>query len=109
MGELMGCDIITEAYDCTVEKDHPHMFDSGHCYYSQGWYFMSLIEELFCPEIALQILDSIPDNVKSKTTLQQAFRGVKVWFTHFGKMADDTDTSTFSVWVSFVRCMAIIP
>ena len=109
MGELMGHDIITEAYDRAVEKDHPHTFDSGRCYYSQGCYFTSLIEEPFCPEIALQVLDSIPDNVKSKTTLQQAFRGAKVRFTHFGKMADDTGTSTFSAWVSFVRRMAIIP
>jgi len=109
MGELMGRDIITEAYDRAVEKDHPHTFDSGRCYYSQGCYLTSLIEELFCPEIALQILNSIPDNVKSETTFQQAFRGAKVRFTHFGKMADDTGTSTFSAWVSFVRCMAIIP
>jgi hypothetical protein len=109
MGELMGRVLIMEAYDRAVERDHPHRIDSGDCYYSQGCYLTTFIEELFCPDIAAQILQSVPDNIKSDTTFRAAFKGAKVRFTHFGKMADDTGTSTFGAWVSFVRCMAIIP
>jgi hypothetical protein len=109
MGELMGCVLVMEAYDHAVEWDHPHGIDSADCYHSQGCYLTTFIEEIFCPDIAEEILESVPNNIKSDTTFQATFKGAQVRFTHFVKMADDTGTSTFRVWVSFVRCMAIIP
>ncbi|KAF9518250.1 hypothetical protein BS47DRAFT_1482756 [Hydnum rufescens UP504] len=55
-----------------------------------------------------QILTSLPDNLRSSTTFEAAFKDAVVRFTHFGKMADDSGATTSALFAAFVRCMAII-
>jgi hypothetical protein len=86
-------------------KDHPN--DNPRIF-SKGCKLTTFITELFSKEYAGQILNSVPDNVKSTTTFAEAFGEAIVRFTHFGKMADDTGTTSYAMFAAFVRCMAII-
>jgi hypothetical protein len=97
--------LLSSAYRRAVQSDHPD--DSEHNF-SKGCKLTTFISELFSPDYANQILQSVPDNVKSSTTFATAFQDAVVRFTHFGKMADDTGTNTWGMFAAFVRCMAII-
>ena len=75
--------------------------------FSKGCTLITFIKELFSKDYAQLILDSKPNNIQLATTLQMAFKDAIVRFTHFGKMADDTGTTTHAMFAAFVRCMAI--
>ncbi|KAF8579397.1 hypothetical protein K439DRAFT_1525242 [Ramaria rubella] len=107
-GELVARAIITSAYDRAVERDHPPKHTNTPPFYSHGCRLVTFIEELFRAEYAKEILDSVPDNVKSKVPLREAFKDARLRFTHFSKMADDTSTSTEAMYAAFIRGMAII-
>ncbi|KAF8575276.1 hypothetical protein K439DRAFT_1665120 [Ramaria rubella] len=108
-GEVVARVIITSAYDRAVERDHPPPKHNGTPpFYSQGCRLITFIEELFTAEYAEEILDSRPENVKSKVPLREAFKDARLRFTHFAKMADDTGTSTAAMYAAFIRGMAII-
>lgn len=100
-GELVARLLVTLALDKAVKR-------SGHdasC--SRGVSLIAFIEELFGKR-AERILDSIPDNTKSKVTFREAFKHAWVRFTHFGKMGDATGTTLAAARAAFIRCMAII-
>ncbi|KZP24260.1 hypothetical protein FIBSPDRAFT_1012129 [Athelia psychrophila] len=100
-GELVARLLVTLALDRAVKR-------SGHdvsC--SRGVSLIAFIEELF-GDRAEHILDSIPDNTKSKVTFREAFKHAWVRFTHFGKMGDATGTTLAAARAAFIRCMAII-
>jgi hypothetical protein len=63
---------------------------------------------LFSDDCAELILNSVPDNVKSSTTFSAAFEDAVVRFTHFGRVKDNTGTTTHAMFAAFVRCMAVI-
>jgi hypothetical protein len=54
------------------------------------------------------ILNGVPNNLKNSTTFSDAFKDAVVRFTHFGKMADDTGTTSYAMFAAFVQCMAMI-
>lgn len=100
-GELVARLLVTLALDRAVKR-------SGHdALYSRGVSLIAFIEELF-GDRAEHILDSIPDNTKSKVTFREAFKHAWVRFTHFGKMGDATGTTLAAARAAFIRCMAII-
>lgn len=103
-GEVVFRLLLSEAHRRGVRKDHAS--DSPY-HFSKGCKLTTFIEELFSEEYAKEILDSVPDNVKSSTTFRTAFKDAIVRFTHFGKMGDDTGTTTHTMFAAFVRCMAI--
>lgn len=126
-GELVARELLISAYDRAIEREYGQSIGgsfggldgqlgaglSGDGFnpiphYSRGVSAIIFLEELFTPTYAEQILDSVPNNVKSPETLRSAFRDAIVRFTHFGRMADDTGTTTAASWASFVRAMAII-
>jgi hypothetical protein len=111
-GELVGRELLMSAYDRAIEEEfirsHPGRPKSFIPLYSKGVSFISFLRELFAPRYAEEILQSLSNNVSSETTLKQAFEHAKVRFTHFGKMADDSGTTTAAVWAALVRGMAII-
>jgi len=104
-GEVVFRQLISEGYRRAVRKDHP---DDSPRIFSKGCKLTTFIKELFSENYADQILKSVPDNVKSTTTFADAFEDAIIRFTHFGKMADDTGTTSSAMFAAFVRCMAII-
>ncbi|KIM83548.1 hypothetical protein PILCRDRAFT_6971 [Piloderma croceum F 1598] len=96
--------LLSQAYRCGIQKDHA---DDSRYNFSKGCKLTTFIQELFSKDYAKQILDSVPDNIKISTTFQTAFKDAIVCFTHFGKMGDDTGTTTHAMFAAFVRCMAI--
>jgi hypothetical protein len=104
-GEVVFRQLILEAYMRAVRRDHPE--DSPRIF-SKGCKLITFIEELFSEDYATQILNSVPDNLKSQVKFSEAFANAIVRFTHFGKMADDTGPTSSAMFAAFVRCMAII-
>jgi hypothetical protein len=126
-GELVARELLISAYDRAIEREYAESTNrsssglqgqrddhlSGDAFdpiphYSRGVSAITFLEELFTPAYPEQILDSVPNNVKSAETLRSALRDATVRFTHFGKMADNTGTTTAATWAAFVRAMAII-
>lgn len=68
---------------------------------------MTFIKELLGDVHAQEILDSQPDNQAHGERLRTALSGAIVRFTHFGKMANDEETSSDMAYAAFLRCMAI--
>jgi len=108
LGELAGRALLTAAYDRAVERDHPRKDPMTPPLYSQGCSVITFIEELFEECHAKKILDSRPDNVVGGKPLRNALKGAIIAFTHFGKMADDTGTTSDAAFAAFLRHMAII-
>jgi hypothetical protein len=104
-GEVVFRLLLSEAYRRGVRTDHAK--DSPYNF-SKGCKLTTFMKELFSKDYAKQILDSVPDNIEISTTFQTAFEDAIVRFTHFGKMGDDTGTTTHAMFAAFVRCMAII-
>jgi hypothetical protein len=102
-GEVIFRQLAWEAYRRAVREDHPPPHN-----FSEGCKLTTFIKKLFSEDYATQILNSIPDNVKSPDTFEATFNNAVIRFTHFGKMADDTGTTTDAMFAAFVRCMAII-
>jgi hypothetical protein len=105
-GEVVFRQLIWEAYRRAVQEDHPK--DIYHCNFSKGCKLTTFIKKLFSKGYANQVLNSVPDNIKSSITFEARFKNAIVRFTHFGKMADDTGTTTHAMFAAFVRCMAVI-
>src|SRR3984957_3716575 len=105
LGELVARELIVSAYDRAIEREQAHLPSHN---YSAGVSVVTFIQELFAPELAEEILNCKPDNVKSAVPLGDAFKDATVRFTHWGKMMDNTGTTTNAMWVAFVRAMAII-
>jgi hypothetical protein len=97
--------LVSEAYRRAVRQDHPNDIPLN---FSGGCLLTTFINTLFSEHYADQILSSVPDNVKNSVTFAEVFKDAIVRFTHFGKMADDTATTTEAMFTAFVRCMAII-
>jgi len=104
-GEIVFRQLVSEAYRRAVRKDYPNELQHN---FSRGCKLITFIRTLFSDACAKQVLDSVPDNIKSSTTFATAFENAIVRFTHFGKMADDTATTTHAMFAAFVRCMAVI-
>jgi hypothetical protein len=103
--EIVFRQLISEAYRRAIRKDYPHHSQPN---FSRGCKLTTFITELFSKDYAHQILNSVPDNVKSSITFSTAFKDAVVRFTHFGKATDDSGTTTHAMFAAFVRCMAFI-
>ena len=101
LGELTGRQLLLDAYHRAVEaeQDTPN--------FSAGCRLTTFIKMLFTEEYAQEFLNSEPENVTGKP-FKEAFATAMVCFTHFGKMADHTGTTTTAVWAAFMRHMAIM-
>jgi hypothetical protein len=62
---------------------------------------------LFVNDYAEMVLNSRPDDCNTGPTLRDAFKNAKIRFTHFGKMVDESGTTTYAAWAAFMRSMAI--
>jgi hypothetical protein len=105
MGELAGRALIWDAYRRAVE--HDNRTTQGSINYSAGCPLTTFVEMLFVDGYAKIVLDSRPDNLNEGPTLREAFDSAKIRFTHFGRMADDSGTTTYAAWAAFMRSMAI--
>lgn len=104
-GEIVFRLLVSEAYRRAVRQDHPNDLPIN---FSTGCLLTTFINTLFSEHCAHQILTSFPDNVQGSVTFAEAFQDAIVRFTHFGKMADDSATTTEAMFTAFVRSMAII-
>jgi hypothetical protein len=104
-GEVVVRQLVSEAFRRGVLNDYP---DDSQPHFSNGCKLTTFVKQFFSEEYASQILESVPDNLQSSTTFADAFKDAIVRFTHFGRMADDTGTTTDAMWLAFVRCMAMI-
>jgi hypothetical protein len=104
-GEVVMRQLVSEAYRRAVKRDYPN--DSPRIF-SKGCKLVTFVSELFAEDPAKRILDTVPDNVKSDVKFAQAFKKSIIRFTHFGKLADDSGTTTTAMFAAFVRCMAVI-
>jgi hypothetical protein len=104
-GEVVVRQLVSEAFRRGVLNDHPN---DSQPHFSNGCKLTTFVKQLFSEEYANQILESVPDNLESSTTFADAFEDAIVRFTHFGRMADNTGTTTHAMWLAFVRCMAMI-
>ena len=107
VGELQGRGLLWDAYRRGVEFDHANLKLPGCINYIAGCLLTTFFTMLFVDQYANMILDSNPDNINEGPTLREAFKTARVRFTHFGRMADETGTTTYAVWAAFMRCMAI--
>jgi hypothetical protein len=101
-GEIVFRQLV---YRCAVRNDYPNELQHN---FSRGCKLITFIKTLFSDDCAEQDLNSVPGNIKSLTTFATAFKDTVVRFTHFGKMADDTATTTDAMFATFIRCMAVI-
>ena len=96
-GEVVFCLLLLKAHRHGVRKDHAS--DSPYNF-SKGCKLTTFIEALFSEEYVKEILDIVSDNIKSSMTFQMAFKDTIVHFTHFGKMGDDTGTTTDAMFTT---------
>jgi hypothetical protein len=104
-GEVVFRQLLSEAYRHAVRQDHPN---DPQPHFSKGCDLITFVNQLFSEPYATNVLDSVPDNLKSSTTFANAFKNAVVRFTHFTKLADDTGTTTNAMFAAFVRGMAFI-
>ncbi|KIL67470.1 hypothetical protein M378DRAFT_9260 [Amanita muscaria Koide BX008] len=113
-GELVARALLTLAYDRAIERESKSpATDNSRDWKEKPWYsrgasVITFIEELFASPYAGQILDCIPNNVEDTRPFREVFQNAKVRFTHFGKMADESGTTSDAAWVALIRGMAII-
>src|SRR5438477_8271181 len=107
LGKLTGRALIWDAYRRALQHEHLQATAQESINYSAGCLLTTFIEMLFVKNYTEMILDSRPDNRNEGLTLREAFKDAKIRFTHFGKMADDSGTTTYAAWAAFMRCMAI--
>ena len=107
VGELQGRGLLWDAYRRGVEFEYANLKLSSDINYSAGCLLTTFFTMLFVDQYADMILDSKPDNLNEGPTLREAFKTARVRFTHFGKMADESGTTTYAAWAAFMRCMAI--
>jgi hypothetical protein len=100
--EVVVRQLLSEAYRRAMRKDH----SQPNC--SKGCKLIAFVSQLFSTDCANQILNSVPDNLKSSTTFADAFEDAIIRFTHFAKMADNVGTTTHAMFAAFVRYVAII-
>ena len=104
LGELVGRQLLLDAYHRAVESEHNTKTVLN---FSAGCYLITFIKMLYTEECAKQVLNSEPDNMKGKP-FKLVFKDARICFTHFGKMADDTGTTSAAAWAAFMRHMAIM-
>ena len=95
-GELVGQGLMS-VYDWAIEREDKacqqsenslwgistnniDSFMSLQCYNSRVS-LITFIKELFTKENAYQVLESLPDNIKSETKFRNAFKDAKVQFS----------------------------
>lgn len=106
LGELTGRQLLLDAYHRAVELeqgDRPKTPPN----FSAGCRLITFIKTLYTDEFADIVLDSTPDNMEG-ISFREAFKDALICFTHFGKMADDTGTTSTAAWAAFIRHMAIM-
>ncbi|EGN99573.1 hypothetical protein SERLA73DRAFT_179654 [Serpula lacrymans var. lacrymans S7.3] len=84
--------LLTFAYDRAIRDIYPK--PSGRPHYSRGVRLIDFLKALFCETWIDAIMRCTPDNVSSKVTLEDMFKDSYVRFTHFGKVTDETGTTT---------------
>jgi hypothetical protein len=111
-GELVARELLTSAYDRAIVREFNDLDSSRQAgilpFYSRGVSLATFIGELFVPEIAKLLFDSIPNNVSEGIKFREAFKDAKVRFTHFGRMGDDSGTTAIAARAALTRGMAII-
>ena len=113
LGELVGRQLLLDAYHRAVEFEHSDS-EKKPPNFSAGCHLITFIKMLYTEEYAKQVLDSKPDNKPDNDKEEKAepfknvFKDARICFTHFGKMADDTGTTSAAAWAAFMRHMAIM-
>lgn len=106
LGELVGRELLTHAYQSAVKRN------GNTTRFSEGCLVTDFIEELFAETHANTVLKSCPDNVLKSSDayspFETVFKGAKMRFTHFIKMGDSTGVTTDALWAAYIRCAAII-
>ena len=107
LGELTGRQLLLDAYHRAVELEQGDRPEKMSPNFSAGCRLITFIKMLYTDKCANMVLDSTPDNMEG-ITFREAFKDALICFTHFGKMADDTGTTSTAAWAAFVRHMAIM-
>ncbi|KAF8218993.1 hypothetical protein L208DRAFT_1523899 [Tricholoma matsutake] len=107
LGELTGRQLLLDAYHHTVELDKSDPHKKIPPNFSAGCCLITFIKMLYSDECADMVLDSTPDNVEG-ISFREAFKDALICFTHFGKMADNSGTTSTTAWVAFIHHMAIM-
>ncbi|KAF8233182.1 hypothetical protein L208DRAFT_901969, partial [Tricholoma matsutake] len=107
LGELTGRQLLLDAYHRAVEREQGNRPQKMPPNFSAGCRLITFIEALFVDGCADMVLDSTPDNMEGMS-FREAFTDALICFTHFGKMADDTGTTSAAAWAAFIRHMAIM-
>jgi hypothetical protein len=105
LGELVGRQLLLDAYHRAVEFEHNTKTTPPN--FSAGCQLITFMEMLYTEECSKQVLNSEPDNMEGKP-FKDVFKDARICFTHFGKMADDTGTTSAAAWAAFMRHMAIM-
>ncbi len=106
-GELTGRQLLLDAYHRAVELEQGDRPEKKPPNFSAGCRLITFIKMLYTDDCANMVLDSTPDNME-RISFREAFKDALICFTHFGKMADDTGTTSTAAWAAFVRHMAIM-
>ena len=68
--KVVFCQLISEAYRHAVQNDYPN--DLQHNF-SSGCKLITFIKTLFSDDCMKQVLNSVPDNIRSSTTFATEF------------------------------------
>jgi hypothetical protein len=105
LGELVGRQLLLDAYHRAVEFEHNIKTTPPN--FSSGCHLITFIKMLYTEDCAELVLNGKPDNMDGKS-FKDVFKDARICFTHFGKMADDTGTTSTAAWAAFMRHMAIM-
>jgi hypothetical protein len=94
-----------QAYMHAVKVDHA---SDRLTNFSKGCCLVTFIKELFVKKYATDVLQSILDNIKSAMKFEQAYHNTFLCFTHFVKAADDTATTSHTLFAAFIQGMAFV-
>lgn len=100
LGELVGRELLTHAYQNAVKEENKHFRD--------GCSVNNFIKALFSENCAVKVLNSLPDNSRHTASLETTFKDARMRFTHFAKVGDASGVTTNAMWAAYVRGMAII-
>ncbi|EGN99476.1 hypothetical protein SERLA73DRAFT_74000 [Serpula lacrymans var. lacrymans S7.3] len=103
MGELVARLLLVFVHDRAIRNSYSKPLN-----YSQGVRLIDFLKALFSGAWMNEIMRCTPDNVSSEVTLKDMFKESYVRFTYFGKMVDDTGTTTEAMYAAFLRGMAVI-
>lgn len=106
-GELVARLLLTLAHDAAVWRiSKLEGLKKEDTWWSRPVLLVDFLRALFADDHHSKVLHCTPDNIRSTTTLEQAFEGAYIHFTHFALMGEIDTIDTHTALAGLVRGIA---